>query len=376
MTRVLAALAVLGAVAWPSSAAALMALGVGDAPPPFELPALDGATVSSGTLAGAPAAVLFWSTWSPRSAEMLADFARYQESYGPKGLRIVAVNIDAERLDEARRAAVRDYAASRGLPFPVLVDEGLRTFAAWGVEAHPTEVLLGADGRIAYTLPGYPPSLRDELREAIERLLGVAPPPAPPPPPPAANPRALMHFNLGRRFLALGDAERALASFRRSAGEDPAFLEAAVMEARLSLATGDVAAGEGIARRLAPEAVNRADLRWLLGMIALERGRVAEAGAAFSALRERHPREGWGAWGLALVALAEGDPAAAGPLLEEGAALLPENPEGEAFVRGWFRERWARGEEVPGEDGFVAALPRLGDLRDRYRALRRVADGE
>ena len=38
---------------------------------------------------GAPTAVLFWSTWSPRSAEMLADFARYREA-GSLRLLLVA----------------------------------------------------------------------------------------------------------------------------------------------------------------------------------------------------------------------------------------------------------------------------------------------
>src|SRR5512139_1784271 len=170
------ALLVLLAVA-PRTAAALMNLRPGDAPPPFTLPDLGGKLVESATLAGAPAAVLFWSTWSPRSAEMLEDFKRHAEAYGAKGLKILAVNIDGENFGEAQRSAVREYAAARALPFPVLLDQGLVTFAAWGVMAHPTEVVLDAAGRIAYVLPGYPLSLREELETALRHAVGADVPP-------------------------------------------------------------------------------------------------------------------------------------------------------------------------------------------------------
>ena len=109
---------------------------------------------------------------------MFDDFKRHAAAYGAKGLRIVAVNIDGENLGAAQQAAIREFAAARDLPFPVLLDEGLKTFAAWGVMAHPTEVLLDAGGRIAYVLPGYPETLREELEEEIMKALGVATPPA------------------------------------------------------------------------------------------------------------------------------------------------------------------------------------------------------
>ena len=241
--------------ALPQSAAALMNLRTGDAPPPFTLPDLAGKPVASATLAGAPAAVLFWSTWSPRSAEMLEDFKRHAGSYGGKGLRILAVNIDGENLGEARRAAIREYAAARALPFPVLLDEGLTTFSAWGVMAHPTEVVLDAAGRIAYVLPGYPLSLREELETALRRAVGIAVEPrraAPVSVGYVPQGMALQHFNLGRRLLAKGDADKALDAFRRAAAADPGFLEAAVMAARVSLATGDRAPAEQLARQVSP----------------------------------------------------------------------------------------------------------------------------
>jgi len=356
----------------PRSAVALMDLRPGDAPPPFTLPDLGGNPVGSATLAGSPAAVLFWSTWSPRSSEMLEDFKRHAEAYGAKGLKILAVNIDGENLGTAQRAAVREYAAARALPFPVLLDEGLATFAAWGVMAHPTEVVLDAAGRIAYVLPGYPLSLREELEAALRRAVGIeAPPRREEPASVGSVPQgmALQHYNLGRRLLAKGDTDKALEAFRRSAAADPAFLDAAIMVARVSLATGDLSAAEQLARQVTPEMVNRGDLRYLLGGIMLAKGDTAAAAEAFRELRELLPREGWGEWGLGLTALASGESAAALGLLREARVLQPENPEGEAFLRRYFRERWLRRETIPDEDGFVGLFPDLGEMRERFRRL-------
>jgi tetratricopeptide (TPR) repeat protein len=238
--------------------------------------------------------------------------------------------------------------------------------------AHPTEVVLDAAGRIAYVLPGYPLSLREELEVALRRVVGIeAAPRREAPVSVGAVPQgmALQHFNLGRRLLAKGDTDKALEAFRRAAAADPAFLDAAIMVARVSLATGDLAAAEQLARQVTPEMVNRGDLRYLLGGIMLARGDTAAAAEAFRELRELLPREGWGEWGLGQTALASGENAAALGLLREARALQPENPEGEAFLRRHFRERWLRRETVPDEDGFVGLFPDLGEMRERFRKL-------
>src|SRR5512134_1924439 len=91
-------------------AGALMALRPGEAPPGFTLPDLAGNEVGTEALAGGPSVILFWSTWSPRSAEMLEDFKRVAASYGDQGLKIVAVNIDGENLGAAQREAIRQFA--------------------------------------------------------------------------------------------------------------------------------------------------------------------------------------------------------------------------------------------------------------------------
>lgn len=351
----------------PRGAGALMNLRPGDAPPPFALPDLAGRRTGSGEFAGAASVVLFWSTWSPRSAEMLDDFKRHAASYGARGLKIVAINIDGENLGPAQKAAIREYAAARELPFPMLQDEGLKTFAAWGVMAHPTEVVLDAGGRIAYVLPGYPETLREELEEAIRKAMGLASPPSPVPPVlsgPQEEARTLA--SLGRQFLAKGDPERAREAFRRAAAADPASLEAAIMVARVSLSLGSPVEAEQLARQVSPEAINRGDLRYLLGSLMLFKGDLDNAERTFRALQERLPAEGWGPWGLGLVALARGDHRGALAALERAARLQPENPEAAAFVRRHFRDSCRRQESFEEEAGFVKIFPALAEIKERY----------
>lgn len=359
-------------LALPPGAGALMSLRPGEQPPGFTLPDLAGNQVGTEALAGAPSAILFWSTWSPRSAEMLEDFKRLATSYGDQGLKIVAVNIDGENLGASQREAIRQFAAARELPFPVVIDEGLRIFAAWGVMAHPTEVVLDPDGRIAHVLPGYPPSLREQLEEEIRRVLGL-PPTRPLQDTPSIGyvPQgmALQHFNLGRQLLAKGNPDKALDAFRRAAAADPGFLDASIMIARVSLAAGELADAEALARLVTPEMINRGDLRYLLGALMVAKGELDEAEQVFRGLRGRLPREGWWAWGLAQTALARGDRDEALGLFKQARALQRDNPEGEAFVLRHFRGRWMRRENVPGEDGFVALFPALGEMRESYRRL-------
>jgi Tfp pilus assembly protein PilF/peroxiredoxin len=355
----------------PCDAGALMSLRVGDAPPPFELADLAGNRVGSDALAGAPSVVLFWSTWSPRSAEMFDDFTRHAAAHAARGLKIVAINIDGENLGAAQRAAVREYAASRALPFPVLLDEGLKTFAAWGVMAHPTEVVLDAGGRIAYVLPGYPETLREELEAEIGRALGIATAPAAAAAAPVApqEEAARTHASLGRHFLARGDLERAREEFQKAAAADPSSLEASVTVARTALALGSRAEAEHLARQVSPDAINRGDLRFLLGNLMLSKGDLAAAERTFRALHERLPSEGWGAWGLGIVALARGEHREALRLMQQASRMQPQNLEATALMLRHYRDRCQRRLPLPEEEGFVAVFPALAELRERYCRL-------
>jgi tetratricopeptide (TPR) repeat protein len=361
----------------PLNAAALKGLEPGGKAPPFSLTDPAGKVLTLDSLAGTPGAILFWSTWSPRSEEILEDFREYHRLYAEKGLGIVAINIDGENLDHRRRQEVLSFIEKIDVPFPVLLDESLEVFAAYGVMAHPSAVVIDGEGRITYTLGGYPLSLREELRDSLLKVLGLYVEPERPEPLAdisSERSRALRHYNLGRRLMAKGQMKEALQAFDRAAAADPSFFEPAIMAARLDLAAGKPARAETLLKSVSPEAVNRSDMRFLLGALLLHKEKTDAAEKTFEKLRERSPREGWGWWGLGLVGLARGEIGEALEWMSRAFALQPQNAEAEAWLRRYLKGVWLRGESEPMEDDLVALFPSLGEMRDRYRKMFSAGD--
>ena len=279
-----------------------MTLRPGDAPPPFALADLAGKRVGSDSLAGARLGRALLVDLEPALRRDVRRLQAPRRRLRGKGLKIVAINIDGENLGAAQKAAIREYAAARELPFPVLLDEGLRTFSAWGVMAHPTEVVLDAGGRIAYVLPGYPLSLREELEEAIRKALGV--PVAPPrEPTTSVRFRAAGGWRCSTTTSAASCSPRATRSrrSRRSGARRPPTPPSSRPPSWSRASRSRSAASprpSSWRRQVSPEAINRGDLRYLLGGLMLAKGDLDAAERAFRALQERLPAEGWGEWGL------------------------------------------------------------------------------
>jgi tetratricopeptide (TPR) repeat protein len=362
----------------PRAAPALQGVETGRKAPPFSLADASGKTYSLDYLAGSPGAVVFWSTWSPRSAEILEDFREYHRLYAGSGLRIVAVNIDGENLDYRRKTAMLAAAEERDLPFPVLLDEHLEAFVTYGVMAHPSVVVVDREGLIAYSLGGYPLSLREELRDHLLKVLGLYVEPETPvvkAPLPARRVKALRHYRLGLNLQAKGRSGRALEAFDKAVGKDPSFFEPAIMAARVSLSAGDPERAEDLLRRIDAETLNRNDLRFLMGNLLLFKENDDGAEKIFRRLLEKSPGEGWGPWGLGLVSLSRGDVESALEWMVKASSLPPESPEAEAYLRSYLKTAWIRREAPPHEEELVSLFPSLAELRDRYRKMYRAGAG-
>lgn len=356
-------------------ASALKTVAAGMAPLPFALPDRGEKSVSLEYLSGSPGVVFFWSTWSPRSAEMIDDMVDYHRRYAAAGLRIVAINVDGENLDQRRREEIRRYTEEKDPPFPVLFDRNLEAFAAYGVMAHPSAVVIDREGRITYTLGGYPPSLRDELKDNILKILDLYVETVATDLPdegfvPADG--ALVHYNLGLSLVEKDQPERALAAFREATGRDPSFIEPAVMTARLSLAAGEIDKAEDFLRSIDPAVINRSDIRYLLGMMMLLKGKEAAAEKVFQSLEEKSPGEGWGKWGLGLVALSRDSGPAAAALMKEASSSQPDNLEAASYLRRYLVSYWQRGLPAPAGEELAFLFPNLQELRDRYRRMFRL----
>jgi len=226
--RFLAALFVFGCAfhAAPKAAAAFKNVNIGTEAPVFKLSDLSGNEVSLDSFKGDNAVVVvFWATWSERSLEELRDVQKLVASFGPKGLKAIAVNVEHEHATDDDLRSIRAKAASLNLTFPVLLDKGLDTFRNYGVVAVPSTGVLGAGHVLRYDFNGYPSSAFLDMKSQVEELLGMKPKET------AVAAKAdtshkptraaLLNYNLGRRLYAFGMGDKAEPKLRAAAAADP-----------------------------------------------------------------------------------------------------------------------------------------------------------
>lgn len=186
----------------PSVAAAFKNVQAGQVPPAFTLKDLSGKEwKSADVLSKGPTAVIFWATWSPRSAEVIRDLEALRAKIGPEKITIVTVNCEHPAISAADRDLIGAAAKQLGTTGPVLVDDGLVAFNDYGAMALPSTLVIGADGKVGYTLAGYPSTLREDLADAVRKAAGV-PTEAEQRPVQEYVPKnhALMYYNLGRQL--------------------------------------------------------------------------------------------------------------------------------------------------------------------------------
>jgi len=143
------------------------AVAVGEAAPAFTLPNAAGQNVDLDKLRGSVVYVDFWASWcSPckRSFPWMNEMTR---KYGPKGLTIVAINVDKKREDAEK------FLRLAPAEFTVVYDPAGKAPAAWQVRAMPSSYLVDASGKVVLVESGFKDERKDEVEERIRAALGV-----------------------------------------------------------------------------------------------------------------------------------------------------------------------------------------------------------
>jgi peroxiredoxin len=123
-----------------------------DRPADFTLPDMDGHPVALGPFLGKkPVLLVFWATWCPECKAAIPEINAM--TTGPLAEKLQIFGLDFRESREKVALAVR----SRGIRYPVLLDERGQVARAYGIVGIPTYVLIDRRGNVAYrehVLPG------------------------------------------------------------------------------------------------------------------------------------------------------------------------------------------------------------------------------
>lgn len=111
--------------------------------PPFTLNTLDGKRLSLAEYRGKVVLLDFWGTFCPPCVTALPELQALHAKYGPRGFAVVGVTVD----DRSRRSLVEKATSRAKVTYP-LVEATPEVWSAYKVNALPSLVLVGRDGRI------------------------------------------------------------------------------------------------------------------------------------------------------------------------------------------------------------------------------------
>lgn len=149
-----------------------LAVGTAQAVEPGQLaPAVDlpgtSAPVSLSKLQGKVVYLDFWASWCGPCRQSFPWMNEMQAKYGPKGLQIVAVNVDSKREDADR------FLASSPANFVVAYDSRGQTPSRYQIKGMPSSVLIGANGQVIRVHAGFRQEERKAQEDAIVAALGT-----------------------------------------------------------------------------------------------------------------------------------------------------------------------------------------------------------
>jgi tetratricopeptide (TPR) repeat protein len=174
--------------------------------------------------------LVFWATWSPRSESTLAFWEKLREEYSEQNVVVVAVNADHQEMTSADLAKVDNFVQEKSIGLPVHVDQNLEFYNEIGIVVVPTSIFVNSDGVMTYRYTGFPTSAAIDLRQDLEKELGIAEEPeaedavaAEPAYAPRNN--ALLYYSLGRRLHEKGFADKAQGKYVIALQKDPDYAD-------------------------------------------------------------------------------------------------------------------------------------------------------
>jgi thiol-disulfide isomerase/thioredoxin len=133
----------------------------------FELPSIDGKTVSLTDYAGKVLIVDVWGTWCPPCRQEIPHFVELHKKYRDKGLEIVGINYEHVEKDKVNET-VKDFVKANGVTYTCVIGDDQTKDRIPDLRGFPTTLFLDRTGKVRGKVVGYQ-SLVD--LEAIVTLL-------------------------------------------------------------------------------------------------------------------------------------------------------------------------------------------------------------
>lgn len=146
----------------------LHVVGVGSQAPEFRaVPMTDTVQKTLADYRGDVVLVNIWATWCGPCRVEMPSIQQLHESYGPRGLKIVAISID----EAGQSDAIREFTSDFKLTFEVLHDRSAAIRIGYQTVGVPETFVIGRDGIIRKRWTGPADWNSAANRALIERLL-------------------------------------------------------------------------------------------------------------------------------------------------------------------------------------------------------------
>lgn len=152
-----AALMAIGAAVHAAAAAAAPNITIVDA---------GGNTQRLSDLAGKVVLIDFWASWCIPCRTSFPAIDALQRELGPKGLVVIALNVDEQRKNADAFLAERPHVMR------VAFDQKGQAAQAFSLQAMPSAVVIDRTGRIRYTHMGYTDKTVAQYRAEVLELIG------------------------------------------------------------------------------------------------------------------------------------------------------------------------------------------------------------
>ena len=145
----------------------VFAVDTGQPAPSIELPAELSGTVSLAQLKGKVIYLDFWASWCGPCRQSFPWMNEMQSKYAPKGLVIVAVNVDANTVD------AKKFLGEIPAKFEIAFDAKGLTPKIFGIKGMPTSYLIDRTGKVLSVHTGFNPSKKTEIESALKHALEI-----------------------------------------------------------------------------------------------------------------------------------------------------------------------------------------------------------